>query len=161
MVDMTNIIRLLLLGLLTYPLLAQTSADTLALRGTLIMPDGIVENGVVLLQQGKIAAAGAKVKIPQNATTIDTHGIIAPGLIDLHNHLTYNVFPRWHPAEEFANRYDWQQKPIYQTLIEAPHDALMADGLECEMERYAEVKAISEGETSSVGSLTNPCSDGL
>ena len=161
MVDMTNIIRLLLLGLLTYPLLAQSSADTLALRGTLIMPDGIVENGVVLIHQGKIAAAGAKVKIPQNATTIDTHGVIAPGLIDLHNHLTYNIFPRWHPAEEFANRYDWQQKPIYKTLIESPHDALMADGLECEMERYAEVKALSEGETSVVGSLAEACSEGL
>jgi 5-methylthioadenosine/S-adenosylhomocysteine deaminase len=161
MVDMTNIIRLLLFGLLTYPLLAQSSADTLALRGTLIMPDGIVENGVVLIHQGKIAAAGAKVKIPQNATTIDTHGIIAPGLIDLHNHLTYNIFPRWHPAEEFANRYDWQQKPIYKTLIESPHDALMADGLECEMERYAEVKALSEGETSVVGSLAEACSEGL
>ena len=117
------------------------------------MPDGIVENGTVLIQQGKIVAAGTKVKMPANATTIDTHGIIAPGLIDLHNHLTYNVFPRWRPMEEFGNRYDWQQKPIYNTLLESPHAGMVADGLECEMERYAEVKALSEGETSVVGSL--------
>jgi 5-methylthioadenosine/S-adenosylhomocysteine deaminase len=84
---MANIMRLLWLGLIACPLLAQSSADTLALRGTLIMPDGIVENGTVLIQQGKIVAAGTKVKAPANATTIDTHGIIAPGLIDLHNHL--------------------------------------------------------------------------
>ena len=100
---MANIMRLLWLGLIACPLLAQSSADTVALRGTLIMPDGIVENGTVVIQQGKIVAAGAKVKMPANATTVDTHGIIAPGLIDLHNHLTYNVFPRWHPAEEFGN----------------------------------------------------------
>ncbi len=58
-------------------------------------------------------------------------------------------------SREFGNRYDWQQKPIYQTLIESPHASMVADGLECEMERYAEVKAISEGETSTVGSLAD------
>jgi cytosine/adenosine deaminase-related metal-dependent hydrolase len=101
------------------------------------------------------------VELPANATVIDTHGVIAPGLIDLHDHLTYNVFPRWHPIEEFGNRYDWQQKPIYQTLIESPHAGMVADGLACEMERYAEVKALSEGETSVVGSLKDSCSHGL
>jgi 5-methylthioadenosine/S-adenosylhomocysteine deaminase len=146
---------------LTCRLLAQAPAGSYALRGTLVTPAGIVENGTVLIQQGKIASLGAHVDLPANVTVIDTHGVIAPGLIDLHNHLTYNVFPRWHPTEEFGNRYDWQQKPIYKTLIESPHAAMVADGLECEMERYAEVKAISEGETASVGSLTDPCSAGL
>jgi 5-methylthioadenosine/S-adenosylhomocysteine deaminase len=150
-----------MLGLFTCPLLAQAPSGGFALRGTLITPGGIVENGTVVIQQNKITAAGAKVKVPANATVIDTHGVIAPGFIDLHNHLTYNVFPRWHPSEVFGNRYDWQQKPVYQTLIETPHAGMMADGLECEMERYAEVKAISEGETATVGSLANACSMGL
>ncbi len=158
---MPNLIRLLILGLFTCPLLAQSPSASFALRGTLVMPGGIVENGTVVIQQNKIMAAGSKVKLPANTTVIDTHGIIAPGLIDLHNHLTYNVFPRWHPIEEFGSRYDWQQKPLYQTLIESPHAGMVADGLECEMERYAEVKAISEGETATVGSLANACSMGL
>ena len=132
-----------------------------ALRGTLVTPGGLVQNGIVTVRKGKIAAAGAQVEIPANEIVIDTHGIIAPGLVDLHNHVTYNVFPRWHPVQEFGNRYDWQQKQIYQTLIESPHSALVADGFACEMERYAEVKAITEGETSLVGSLTQPCSAGL
>ena len=159
--NMANIIRLLMLGLFVGRLLAQSPVDALALRGTLVMPDGIVENGTVLIRQGKIVAAGAKVKLPAKATAIDTHSIIAPGLIDLHNHLTYNIFPRWHPIQEFGNRYDWQQKPIYQTLLESPHDAMVTDGLECEMERYAEVKALSQGETAAVGSLAEACSAGL
>ena len=140
---------------------AQSTEPSYALRGTLVTPAGIVENGTVLIQQNKIVAVGGKVKLPANATVIDTHGVIAPGFIDLHNHLTYNVFPRWHPIEEFGNRYDWQQKPIYQTLIESPHASMVADGLECEMERYAEIKALSEGETSVVGSLNDGCSSGL
>jgi len=108
-----------------------------------------------VIQQNKITAAGAKVKVPGNITVIDTHGVIAAGLIDLHNHLTYNVFPRWHPIEEFGNRYDWQQKPVYQTLIETPHAGMVADGLEARWSAYAEVKAISEGETTTVGGLAN------
>ena len=140
---------------------AQSPAASYALRGTLVTPDGIVENGTILIRQGRIAAVGAHVELPANGTVIDTHGVIAPGLIDLHNHLTYNIFPRWHPIEEFGNRYDWQQKQIYQTLLESPHASMVADGLECEMERYAEVKAISEGETSLVGSLKDACSAGL
>jgi 5-methylthioadenosine/S-adenosylhomocysteine deaminase len=159
---MPNHIRLLLLlGLFACPLLAQSPSASFALRGTLVTPGGIVENGTVVIQQNKITAVGTKVKLPANTNVIDTHGVIAPGLIDLHNHLTYNVFPRWHPIEEFGNRYDWQQKPIYQTLLESPHKGMVADGLECEMERYAEVKAISEGETATVGSLANACSTGL
>jgi cytosine/adenosine deaminase-related metal-dependent hydrolase len=141
--------------------MAQSPAASYALRGVLVTPDGIVENGTILIRQGKIVAAGPHVELPPNETLIDTHGVIAPGLIDLHNHLTWNVFPRWHPTQEFGNRYDWQQKPIYQALLESPHQAMVSEGLECEMERYAEVKALSEGETSAVGSLADACSQGL
>ena len=124
--NMAKITWLLVLGLFACRLVAQ-SGDNLALRGTLITPDGIVQDGTVLIRQGKVVAVGAKVKLPAHVTAIDTHGVIAPGFIDLHNHLTYNVFARWHPYEEFGNRYDWQQKPIYQTLIEAPHAGMEAD----------------------------------
>ncbi|HTZ60513.1 MAG TPA: amidohydrolase family protein [Acidobacteriaceae bacterium] len=155
--------RLLVLGIVLFAarLFAQSPADDLALRGTLITPSGIVEKGTVLIRQGKIAAVGPKVKVPENVLTIETNGIIAPGLIDLHNHLTWNVFPRWHPNQEFGSRYDWQKKEIYQTILESPHASMVAEGLECEMERYAEIKAISEGETSAVGSLADACSQGL
>ena len=148
----------LALTLFACPLFAQSPY---ALRGTLVTPGGIVENGTIVIRQGKIVSAGAKADLPKDVTVIDTHAVIAPGFVDLHNHLTWNVFPRWHPIEEFGNRYDWQQKPVYQTLLESPHASMVADGLECEMERYAEVKALSEGETAVVGSLADACSTGL
>jgi 5-methylthioadenosine/S-adenosylhomocysteine deaminase len=144
-----------------YGSLAQSPASSYGLRGALVTPDGIVENGTILIREGKILAVGTHVDLPPHETIIDTHGVIAPGLVDLHNHLTWNVFPRWHPNQEFGNRYDWQWKPIYQTLLESPHQAMVSDGLECEMERYAEVKALSEGETAAVGSLADACSEGL
>jgi 5-methylthioadenosine/S-adenosylhomocysteine deaminase len=158
---MKNIILLAGVVLGSSMCLAQAPGASYALRGTLVTPGGIVENGTIFIREGKIVALGTHVELPPNATVIDTHSVIAPGLIDLHNHLTWNVFPRWHPVQEFGNRYDWQQKPVYQTLIESPHQSMVADGLECRMERYAEVKALSEGETSAVGSLVDTCSAGL
>jgi cytosine/adenosine deaminase-related metal-dependent hydrolase len=132
-----------------------------ALTGTLVTPDQIIPDGTIVIQHGHISAVGAHVAVPEGVLTVHTNGIIAPGLIDLHNHLTWNIFPRWKPTEEFGSRYDWQQKPVYHQLIDAPHKALVEEGLECAAERYAEVKAITEGETSVTGSLRATCNRGL
>jgi len=132
-----------------------------ALIGTLVTPQEIVENGTVVMEGGRIVASGVGVKIPAGTKVIRTDGVIAPGLIDLHNHLTWNIFPRWQPMEEFGSRYDWQQKPVYNVLLTVPHQAIVKEGLECDAERYAEVKAITEGETSVVGSMQDGCVKGL
>jgi cytosine/adenosine deaminase-related metal-dependent hydrolase len=121
------------------------------------MPETVVEQGTVLVQDGRIVASGAHVTLPAGTKVVHTDGIIAPGLIDLHNHLSWNIFPRWKPIEEFGNRYDWQQKPVYKIQMTVPHDLIAKQGLECEAERYAEVKAITEGETSVTGSMHGSC----
>ena len=44
-----------------------------------------IPNGNILIQNGKITAVGANIKIPSNATVIDAKGLTAyPGLIDPH-----------------------------------------------------------------------------
>ena len=128
-----------------------------AITGTILAPSGPIENGTVLFRDGKILAVGGHVAVPANARVIAAHGIVVPGFIDLHNHLTWNVFPRWKPMQEFGSRYDWQQKPIYKVLMDTPHRELVAEGYECDMEWYAEVKAVSEGETSVVGGARQNC----
>ena len=132
-----------------------------ALTGTVLTPDEVIQDGTVLFQHGVVLAVGSQVSLPAGTLTVATEGIIAPGLIDLHNHLTWNVLPRWKPNEEFGSRYDWQAKPAYKVLMDGPHKALVAEGLECDAERYAEVKALAQGETSAVGSMHLPCSSGL
>ncbi len=143
------------------PLAAAAQQTPIALTGTLVMPDTVIEQGTVLIQNGRIIASGAHVTVPAGARVMNLDGIIAPGLIDLHNHLSWNIFPRWKPNQEFGNRYDWQQKPIYNIQMTAPHELIVQEGLECEAERYAEVKAITEGETSVVGSMHGPCAQHL
>jgi 5-methylthioadenosine/S-adenosylhomocysteine deaminase len=152
-----SIVRLAALVVVSLPALGQSTP--IALTGTLVMPQEIIENGTVLIENGRIVASGAAIQIPSGTKIIHTDGIIAPGLIDLHNHLTWNIFPRWKPTEEFGSRYDWQQKPVYNILLTAPHQAIADAGLECEADRYAEVKAITEGETSLTGSMQQPCDE--
>jgi len=135
----------------------------IALTGTILTPGSVLPNATVLIDHGLIRDLGVHIAIPPDAIVIDTHGVIAPGLIDLHNHLTWNVFPRWRPTQEFGTRYDWQATPVYNLLMTAPHQALVDEGLICDAERYAEVKAITEGETSVVGGSTEhpECDRGL
>jgi imidazolonepropionase-like amidohydrolase len=69
--------------LLSTSLLAQT--NPVALKGaTLVTVTGAtIDNGVLLMDSGKIAAIGAKISIPDNATVIDVSGKwVLPGLID-------------------------------------------------------------------------------
>ena len=47
-----------------------------------------LENGTLIIQNGKILAVGDDLKIPKNAKIYDVKGkIIMPGLIDTHSHL--------------------------------------------------------------------------
>ncbi|AJC74007.1 amidohydrolase [Pseudothermotoga hypogea DSM 11164 = NBRC 106472] len=47
-----------------------------------------IENGVVLIEDKKIAAVGQNVSIPYGCDVIDAHGkFVTPGLIDAHSHI--------------------------------------------------------------------------
>ena len=60
---------------------------TIAITGgkLLTITHGVIENGVVLIEGGKISAVGtaASVKVPKGATIVDAKGMtVYPGLID-------------------------------------------------------------------------------
>ncbi len=64
-----------------------TAAPSVAIRGgkLLTISHGVIENGVVVIENGKITAVGAanQVRIPGNARVIDATGMtVYPGLID-------------------------------------------------------------------------------
>ncbi len=67
-------------------------AGTIAITGgkVLTITHGVIENGVVLIEGGKIAAVGtaAAVKVPKGATVVDAKGMtVYPGLIDAETQL--------------------------------------------------------------------------
>src|SRR5207245_4557190 len=77
------------------------AGGTFALRGRLVTMDGartVVGDGVVYVRDGGIVAVQpAGVAGPEGfpSAPISTSGTIYPGLIELHNHLSYNVLQLW------------------------------------------------------------------
>jgi 5-methylthioadenosine/S-adenosylhomocysteine deaminase len=129
---------------------AQGEDRVFALRGTVVTPDGALPHGTVLVSGERIKAVGM-LDLEPGVPVIETGGIIFPGLIDLHNHLTWNVFPRWNSGLKFPNRYEWQILPAYLKALADPHEAMIIRGLGPSMARYGEVKAIAGGATSLAG----------
>jgi hypothetical protein len=121
------------------------------IAGTVLTPSGIVVDGAVSISDKTIKAVGPSATIPGAANVPKMPGIILPGFIDLHNHLSWNVLPRWVPVRKFGNRYEWQDSPEYDRILVAPHNAVM-DAAGCETEIFAEIKAMAGGATSVLGS---------
>ena len=64
--------------------------------------NGIIENGTVLIEDGKIAAVGTDIAVPAEAEIIDAGGaIVSPGLIDAHTHM--GIEEEIHPEGEDTN----------------------------------------------------------
>ena len=60
---------------------------------------GILEEGTVLAENGKILAVGKNLDIPSEAQVIHTHGCwVMPGLIDCHTHLCLMSEPKTMPS---------------------------------------------------------------
>ena len=70
---------------------APQKTETVALRGgkVLTVSHGVIENGVVVMQNGRITAVGpASTAIPAGAKVIDVTGMtVYPGLIDAETRL--------------------------------------------------------------------------
>src|SRR6185436_3180653 len=77
----------------------------LALAGRVVTMDDnftVITDGIIYIEQGKIVAVQKRAQ-PAPAgfagvTLIETGGTLLPGLIDLHNHLSYNALPLWAPV---------------------------------------------------------------
>ena len=149
---LNSVLRFAVLAVfLSLSALAQSA--NIVLRGTIVTPSEVINDGYVSISGEKITAVGSADTIPVGAAVVETKSIIFPGLIDLHDHIVWNVFPRWQHNVEFSTRYEWQQRPSYAIALSTPRSRLYADGLACYMNRYGEVKAIVGGATSVAGTV--------
>ncbi len=140
----------------------ETNKQPFILLGTLILPDNTAAKGGLLVEDGIIQnlwhgdipdsiADDLDVSLSQ-VTTINTNGIILPGLVDLHNHVAYNFLPLWDSGQSWPNRYKWAKATAYKHAVSEPYgDAKRAAGLIDEMNKYGEVRALVGGTTSILG----------
>ena len=66
------------------------AATTVAIRGgtVLTITGGTIQNGTVIVRDGKIAAVGANLAVPEGAQIVDATGkFVMPGIIDAHQHI--------------------------------------------------------------------------
>ena len=78
----------------------------IAIKGgkLLTVTNGTIENGTILIENGKIAAIGADVAIPEGAEVICAEGKwVTPGFIDAHTHISTFAEPQPRPVVHDGN----------------------------------------------------------
>ena len=137
-----------------------------ALAGRVVTMDDaftVKNDAVVYIDRGSIVAILDR-KAPKPAgfeavAVVATGGTIFPGLIELHNHLSYNALPLWAPVPKlFQHRGQWPDHPDYRKLVSGPmtvvgqyRDAQGKAALLAPLVRYVECKCLLGGVTTSQG----------
>src|SRR5688572_25506556 len=86
-------------------------------------------DAIVYADQGEIVAVQDRAQpAPAGFTgvpVVETGGTIFPGLIELHNHLSYNALPLWSPVPKlFEHRGQWPNHKDYRPMISGPMTAI-------------------------------------
>jgi hypothetical protein len=137
------------------------SSPAAALRGRVVTLDAgarVLDDGVVYARDGSIAdvlpaSTGPPAGFEGVAVT-RTHGTLFPGLIELHNHMPYDILSLWTVPRLFTNRDQWggRSTPQYHQFISGPMGVL---GRQVEVVpaivRFVEVRALLGGTTTCQG----------
>jgi cytosine/adenosine deaminase-related metal-dependent hydrolase len=115
-----------------------------------------VLEGVVYIRDGSIVATQEHdAPAPDGFATVkvlETKGTIYPGLIDLHDHLSYNALQLWDVPQTYTNRDQWAQGDTYRKLITGPMKVLAHSPRYVQaVVRYVESKCLVAGTTTSQG----------
>ncbi|MGZ4411497.1 MAG: amidohydrolase family protein, partial [Gaiellaceae bacterium] len=104
---------------------------TFALGGRVVQmtsPEAVIADGVVYVRNGTIEAVNAAgAPAPDDfpgVKVLATGGTIYPGLIDLHDHLSYNALRLWQVPKQYTNRDQWAQGDTYRKLVTGPMKVL-------------------------------------
>lgn len=68
---------------------------------------GVVENGTILIQKGRVVAIGQDIEIPEDAVIFSgKNRVIYPGFVNTHHHFYQSLF-RGIPQVQSAKLFDW------------------------------------------------------
>jgi cytosine/adenosine deaminase-related metal-dependent hydrolase len=138
------------------PINPLTDAYVLAGRLATMGPRGVISDGRIYLQGRVIKAVGAAADpVPPGfamAPHVATGGTIYPGLIELHNHLSYNAMPLWEVPQKYFNNGQWRGGDDYTRKITKPSQVLgQSPGFLQALVRFVECRAMLGGVTTTQG----------
>ena len=118
------------------------------IKGVVLTPGTVYRGGRVLVDaQGFIACAGCDCEAPGATQITCPQGVISPGLINTHEHITYAQNRPYNPtAERYEHRHDWRRGNDGHTELDVPGQAT-ADQIS-----WGELRFLFGGATSLVGS---------
>jgi cytosine/adenosine deaminase-related metal-dependent hydrolase len=140
----------------------ETTADRIMLIGRIVTMDAksrVLPKGALCIEKDRIVAVVADpADAPAsfaNVTPIDTGGTIYPGLIELHNHLSYNFLPLWSVPRKYTNRNEWREhEPDYQPNVALPA-AIIGKNADVDyprsIARFVECRSLLGGVTTTQG----------
>jgi cytosine/adenosine deaminase-related metal-dependent hydrolase len=124
------------------------------LVGTVLVPGQIYRGGQVLVdEKGSISCVGCDcASQASNPTTITCpQGVISPGLINTHDHITFDQnSPSSDSGERYEQRHDWREGQRGHTKIS------VKGGATPQQIQWAELRFLMGGATSIVGSGSAP-----
>ncbi|HEX3325440.1 MAG TPA: amidohydrolase, partial [Actinomycetota bacterium] len=133
------------------------------LHGRVVTMDAtaqVIDEGAIYVQDGTIVQVSPAKSPPPDgfadAPLVATGGTIYPGLIELHNHLSYDALPLWSVPQQYTDRDQWgsggSNAKVYRQLVSGPMTVLgRSADLSAAVARYVECKALAGGVTTSQG----------
>jgi 5-methylthioadenosine/S-adenosylhomocysteine deaminase len=133
-----------------------------ALKGRIVCMDEagtVIPSGIVFITGNQITLVQPATSPPDSlpagftkSDILDTAGTIYPGLVELHNHLPYNVLGLWDVPRKYEDRNVWRRSAEYHKAVVAPMKVLADEvPLAPAIARYTECKALFGGVTTSQG----------
>ena len=122
-----------------------------AIHGTIVTMNtqhDVIEDGYIEILGDIIISISTTP--PDGILIVDLDGLIFPGLIDAHNHPRYNVLSEIPFPCTFAERYEWQDHPMYDDFNTQYYGILSPNGQNensTNIWKLAEVRALTAGTT--------------
>lgn len=138
----------------------QGDKGLIRLRGTVWTGSVVLPEGEVFVSRatGRILCVGSdctSTPDADKATVLCTDGVITPGLINAHDHPSYNYLPPFQAPTLYDYREDWRSSSAY-SHFKSSYGAVSAQAA-CEVDRWAEIRGLVAGATSVQGSAGPPC----
>lgn len=141
---------------------ASMEGDKQVLLGRIVTMDDrgtVHERGALCIEGDRISAVVPDpAHIPASfadVTAVQTQGTLYPGLIELHNHLSYNFLPLWSVPKRYTNRNQWRtQEPDYDISIALPAKLLGSNvdqDYARSIARFVECRSLLGGTTTTQG----------